>query len=47
MLPSPGGKFELDSYLWVVRKAEFPELVGNILGCVGCCAVAPDENLIA
>ena len=47
VLPSPGGKFELNSYLWVVRKAEFPELVGNILSGVGRCAVAPDKDLIA
>src|SRR5690348_5244268 len=47
VLDAPDLKAELHADAKIVGEAEFPELVGNIFGCVGRSSIAFDENLVA
>ena len=46
VLAPPGNKVELYAYLWIIDQAKFPELVGDVFGCIGRCTITSYKNLV-
>ena len=45
MLAPPGNKVQL--HIEIIGQAKFPELIGDVLACVGGSAIAFDHDFVA